>query len=246
MQEAEARHQIVEAGRRLHERFFVAANDGNISARLPNDEILITPTGVNKGDVTTECILRIDMRGAVLSGSLKPSSEAKMHLAVYRARPEVAGIVHAHPPVATGFAASRIPLDREVIQPEVVYLLRRIGLTDYATPGTEELPRAVEREIAGCEALLLANHGALTVGDDVMQAYYRMEVLEQYARIHLVTRLLGGSRPLDEAQIAAIVRQRDSQVRASASGAAPDVDPGLVETIVQVVMQALKAGGSKA
>ena len=211
MQEAEARRQIIEAGKRLHDRFFVASNDGNISARLGENEVLITPTGVNKGDMTAEQLLRIDMHGTVLSGSLKPSSETKMHLAVFRARPEVRAIVHAHPPAATGFAACRIRLDQDVVLPEVVYGLRKIGLADYATPSTDELPRAVEREIAGCEAVLLSNHGALTVGADVMEAYYRMEVLEQYARVRLVTRILGAPKPLNETQVAELVRVREAQ-----------------------------------
>ena len=245
MQEAEARRQIIEAGKRLHDRFFVASNDGNISARLGENEVLITPTGVNKGDMTAEQLLRIDMHGTVLSGSLKPSSETKMHLAVFRARPEVRAIVHAHPPAATGFAACRIRLDQDVVLPEVVYGLRKIGLADYATPSTDELPRAVEREIAGCEAVLLSNHGALTVGADVMEAYYRMEVLEQYARVRLVTRILGAPKPLNEAEVAAITRLRDSQVLSGVKAAgAGEMDPALIETIVQVVMEVMRAKGS--
>ena len=117
MQEEEARLQIVEAGKRLRDRFFVAANDGNISARLSANEILITPTTVNKGDVTVDQILKIDMQGKVISGSLRPSSETKMHLVVYRTRPDVTAIVHAHPPAATGFAACHIRLDSDVILP---------------------------------------------------------------------------------------------------------------------------------
>jgi L-fuculose-phosphate aldolase len=177
MQEEQARLQIVEAGRRLRDRFFVAANDGNISARLSADRILITPTSVNKGDVTVEQILMIDMQGKVISGSMLPSSETKMHLAVYRTRPDVTAIVHAHPPAATGFAACHIRLDADVILPEIVFGLGRVGFAEYGTPTTEEIPNAVEKEIPGCDAVLLSNHGALTVGADVMQAYYRMEVL---------------------------------------------------------------------
>jgi len=243
MQETEARRQIVDAGKRLHDRFFVASNDGNISARLSENEVLITPTGVNKGDMTAECVLKIDMNGQVLAGSLRPSSETKMHLAVYRARPDVRAIVHAHPPAATGFAACRIRLDQDVILPEVIFGLQKIGLADYATPTTEELPRAVEREIAGCDAVLLANHGALTVGEEVMQAYYRMEVLEQYARVRLVTHILGGHRALDEAQIAAVRRLRDAQDPGRPKGDGAEIDAGMVDTIVQVVLEVLKARG---
>jgi L-fuculose-phosphate aldolase len=243
MQESEARRQIVEAGKRLHDRFFVASNDGNISARLSENELLITPTSVNKGDVTAEMILKIDLQGKVLAGSLKPSSETKMHLAVYRARPDVSAIVHAHPPAATGFAACRIRLDQEVILPEVVFGLQKIGLADYATPTTDELPRAVEKEIADCDAMLLANHGALTVGPDVMQAYYRMEVLEQYARVRLVTRILGGHRPLDDSQVAALTRIREAQGWGRQKPGAAEIDPGTIDSIVQVVLEVLKARG---
>jgi L-fuculose-phosphate aldolase len=132
----------------------------------------------------------------VISGDLKPTSELKMHLAVYAARSDVMAVVHAHPPVATGFAACRMPMDREVILPEVIFGLGRIGLAAYGTPSTEEVPAAVAREIPGCDALLLSNHGALTVAEDVMKAYYRMEVLEMYARVLLVTKLLSGASPL--------------------------------------------------
>jgi L-fuculose-phosphate aldolase len=179
MQEADTRRQIVEAGKKLRDRFFVASNDGNISARLSDDELLITPTTVNKGDVTEDQVLKIDMDGRVIAGSLKPSSETKMHLAVYRTRPDVRAIVHAHPPTATGFAVCRIRLDQDVILPEVVFGMGKIGFAEYGTPTTEEIPNAVIKEIPDCEALLLSNHGALTVGGDVMQAYYRMEVLEK-------------------------------------------------------------------
>jgi L-fuculose-phosphate aldolase len=240
-EEAGLREAIVRAGRRLAERFFVAANDGNISARISEREYLVTPSGVNKGDLAPDMLLKVDPAGTVLSGTLKPTSEMKMHLAVYRRRPDVRAIVHAHPPAATGFAACRIRLDREVVLPEVVFGLGRIGFAGYATPTTEEVPLAVEKEIGGCEALLLANHGALTVGEEVMQAYYRMETLEMYARVRLVAQLLGGPKTLEEGQVRQLqsVRQRQGWDR-SAPGPA---DPALIETIARVVLEVLKAQG---
>jgi L-fuculose-phosphate aldolase len=247
MQEAEARRQIVDAGKRLHDRFFVASNDGNISARLSESQILITPTSVNKGDVTAEQVLKLDMEGNVLSGTMRPSSETKMHLAVYHARPDVSAIVHAHPPAATGFAACRIRLDQDVVLPEVIFGLGKIGLAEYGTPTTAELPQAVVREIPGCEALLLANHGALTVGVDVMQAYYRMEVLEMYARVRLVTKILGGPRPLDDAQVAELARVREAQgwgrSKAAAGVDLTAADSALVDTVARIVIEVLKARG---
>jgi L-fuculose-phosphate aldolase len=244
MQESEARRQIVEAGKKLRDRFFVASNDGNISARLSANELLITPTSVNKGDITEEQILRIDMQGAVLSGSAKPSSETKMHLAVYRIRPDVQGIVHAHPPTATGFAACGIRLDQDIILPEVIFGLGKVGFAAYGTPSTEEIPNAVtkEMEIPDCEALLLANHGALTVGADVMAAYYRMEVLEMYAKVRLVTRILGEPKTLSAGQIGELYKIREQQGwgRSKSSQAVTEVDPALIDVIAQVVVEILR------
>jgi L-fuculose-phosphate aldolase len=240
MLETEARPQILEAGRRLRDRFFIASNDGNISARISENEVLITPTGVNKGDVTSEMILKIDMQGKVISGAGKPSSETKMHLAVYRTRPDVQAIVHAHPPTATGFAACRIRLDQDVILPEVVFGLGKIGFAEYGTPTTDEIPNAVVKEIPDCEALILANHGALTVGPDVMQAYYRMEVLEMYARVRLVTHVLGGPKPLLSDEVSELYKVRDRQGWGRKKPGIEDVDPALIDVIAQVVVEILK------
>jgi len=243
MQDAEARRQIVEAGRRLRDRFFVASNDGNLSARLSEDRILITPTSVNKGDVTAEQILTLDMQGKVLAGSLKPSSETKMHLAVYRARPDVQAIVHAHPPTATGFAVCRIRLDQDVLLPEVVFGLGKIGFAEYGTPTTDEIPDAVVKEIPDCEALLLSNHGALTVGPDVMQAYYRMEVLEMYARVRLVTRILGEPKALTSDEVGELHRIRERQGWGRTMPAVGDLDPAALATITEIVLKVLEARG---
>ena len=240
MLEADARPQILEAGKRLRDRFFIASNDGNISARISKNEVLITPTGVNKGDVTSEMILKIDMQGNVISGGGKPSSETKMHLAVYRTRPDVEAIVHAHPPAATGFAACHIRLDQDVILPEVVFGLGKIGFAEYGTPTTEEIPNAVVKEIPDCEALILANHGALTVGPDVMQAYYRMEVLEMYARVTLVTRILGEPKPLMSDAVSELYKVRDRQGWGRKKPGIEDVDPALIDVIAQVVVEILK------
>jgi L-fuculose-phosphate aldolase len=240
MQDAEARRQIVEAGRRLRDRFFIASNDGNLSARVSGERFLITPTSMNKGDVTAEQILTLDMQGNVVAGDLKPSSETKMHLAVYRARPDVQAIVHAHPPTATGFAACRIRLDQDVILPEVVFGLGKIGFAEYGTPTSDEIPRAVVKEIPDCEALLLSNHGALTVGSDVMQAYYRMEVLEMYARVRLVTRLLGEPKPLSATEVGALQRVREEQGWGRKGASLEGLDPALIDLVAQVVVDVLR------
>jgi L-fuculose-phosphate aldolase len=242
MSEAELRQKIVEVGKRLHARFFVAANDGNISARLNEKEYLITPTTVNKGDMTPEQLLKVDAEGKVLSGTLRPTSEMKMHLAVFRKRPDVRAIVHAHPPAATGFAACRIRLDQDVVLPEVVFGLGRIGFAEYGTPTTEDIPREVEKEIPDCEAVLLANHGALTVGEDVLQAFYRMEVLEMYARVRLVTKILGEPKALSEAEVQELMQVRARQGWGR-SKAGVELDPQMVAIVTQVVLEVLKAQG---
>jgi L-fuculose-phosphate aldolase len=180
-EEDDLRQQICDAGKRLYDRFFIAANDGNISCRLNEGEILITPTGTNKADIQPDQILKVDFKGNVLTGYMKPTSEMKMHLMVYDKRQDIQAIVHAHPPTATGFAASGVRLDQDVLLPEVIFGLGRIGFAGYATPTTQEVPEAVAREIGDCDAMLLSNHGALTVGDTVLQAYYRMETLQDPA-----------------------------------------------------------------
>jgi len=243
MREDETRQLIVEAGKRLRDRFFVASNDGNISARVGDAEVLITPTGVNKGDISAEQILKVDFQGKIITGSLKPTSEMKMHLAVYRARPDIRAIVHAHPPAATGFASCRIRLDTEVILPEVVFGLGKIGFAEYGTPSTDEVPLAVTKEIPDCDALLLSNHGALTVGQDPMQAFYRMEVLEMYARVRLVTKILGEPKALSESQVADLIRVRERQGWGRPAQDLAEVNPEVIGLIAQIVVEVLKAQG---
>lgn len=188
---------------------FVAANDGNISVRVGDDEIIATPTGVSKGFLKTEMLVRLNMKGEKISGDLKPSSEIKMHLAVYRERPDVRSVVHAHPPTATGFAVAGIPLEKCVL-PEVIISLGAIPIARYGTPSTMEIPEAIKEFLPSCDAILLANHGALTVGTDVFNAYYKMETLEHFAKISLVARLLGGERVLscDDVKKLMEVRER--------------------------------------
>jgi L-fuculose-phosphate aldolase len=197
--ELTARKAIVEAGRRLYAKGMVASNDGNISVRLSEDELLITPTGVCKGDMEEGQLLKVSMDGTVISGSMKPTSEMKMHLVVYAIREDARAVVHAHPPHATAFAVAGLPLDK-ITLPEVVFSLGSVSLAEYGTPSTAEIPEAVKRHIAHSDALLLANHGALTVGGDAMDAYFKMETLEHFAKISILARQLGGERALDEAQ----------------------------------------------
>src|SRR5438477_1609339 len=184
------RADIVEVGRRMYARGYTASNDGNISARLGADRLLMTPKGVGKGLMPPDMMCVTDLDGRKLEGDRDPSSEMRMHLEVYRQRPDVRAVVHAHPPIATGFAVAGIPLDRAVLA-EVLTTLGSIPIAEYATPSTKELPEAVRKYIKAHDGMLLANHRALTVGSYLYSAYYKMESIEHFAKISLVARLLG-------------------------------------------------------
>src|SRR6266513_3367307 len=188
--ESTLRADIVEIGRRMYARGYTASNDGNISVRMGPDRLLMTPKSVCKGFMTPDMMCVTDLAGRKIQGDRDPSSEMLMHLEVYRQRPDVRAVVHAHPPTATGFAVAGIPLDRAVLA-EVLTTLGSIPIAAYATPSTSELPEAVHKYIKAHDGMLLANHGALTVGGDLMSAYFKMETIEHFAKISLVARLLG-------------------------------------------------------
>ena len=198
--EATLRAEIVEVGRRLYARGYTASNDGNISVRLDDNRLLMTPKSVCKGfmDARDDVHHRPDWREA-RRGS-RSSSEMQMHLEVYRQRPDAMAVVHAHPPTATGFAVAGIPLDRAVLA-EVVTTLGSVPIAEYATPSTKELPEAVRKYVKAHDGMLLANHGALTLGSDLFSAYYKMETIEHFAKISLVARLLGGERLLSRQEV---------------------------------------------
>ena len=206
--EERLRADIVEIGRRVYDRGFVASNDGNISVRLDENRLLMTPTGVSKGFMTPDMLVTTDLAGRKLTGDRDASSEILMHLAVYELRPDIKAVVHAHPPTATGFAVAGIPLDRAVLA-EVVTTLGSIPIADYGTPSTTELADAVRRYISAHDGLLLANHGALTVAHELFAAYYKMETVEHFARISLVARQLGGERVLSREEVERLQNLRD-------------------------------------
>jgi L-fuculose-phosphate aldolase len=198
--EEQIRMDIVEIGRRLWVRGYVASNDGNISVRLDADRLITTPANVSKGFMTPDMMVVTDFGGRKLSGDRKASSELKMHLQVYRDRPDANAVVHAHPPTATGFAVAGIPLDRAVLA-EVVTTLGSIPIAEYATPSTDELPAACSKYLKAHDGLLLANHGALAIGPDLLTAYHRMETIEHFAKITLVTRTLGRENLLSREEV---------------------------------------------
>ncbi len=192
---------IVRAGRHFNDLGFVMGASGNISIRLPGDRLLITPSGLNKGSLTREDILMVDLDGNVLRPShRKPSSETKMHLISYKKRPDIGAIVHTHPPFSTGFATARIPLDMPVL-PEAILVLGDIPLVDYATPSTWEVPEKLEPHLPGHNAFLLANHGAMTFGGNLKEASHRMETLELFAKVITISRMLGKEKLLSESEL---------------------------------------------
>jgi L-fuculose-phosphate aldolase len=198
--EAQLRADIVEVGRRMYARGYTASNDGNISVRLDGSRLLMTPKSVCKGFMDPGMMCITDLDGKKLAGERDPSSEMQMHLEVYRQRPDVQAVVHAHPPIATAFAVAGIPLDRAVLA-EVVTTLGSVPIADYATPSTKELPNAVSKYIKAHDGMLLANHGALTVGTDLFSAYFKMETIEHFAHISFIARMLGGERLLSKEEV---------------------------------------------
>jgi L-fuculose-phosphate aldolase len=200
--EYEVRKQICEIGKRIYSNGFVAANDGNITVKLNDNEILATPTGVSKGFMTPDMILKCNMNGEPIgpTGKYRPSSELKMHLRVYKHRPDVGSVVHAHPPIATSFAIAGIPLTKPIM-PEAVISLGCVPIAAYGTPSTEEIPDAVEKYLDNYDAVLLENHGALSYGADLITAYYKMESLEFYAKLTFISTLLGGPKELNDTQV---------------------------------------------
>lgn len=196
------RELLCQVGKLLYDRGYAAANDGNLSLRTADGRILITPSGVSKGRMTPDMLLVTDLEGNVLEGSRHPTSEGKLHLAVYRSRPDVGAVVHAHPPVSTAFAVCRQGLETPYLA-ELVVGLGSVPCTEsFAMLSTEEVPNSAEPYLADHNALLLANHGALSWGGDLWEAFDRMETVEHTAKILLNAKLLGGPVALTEEEVA--------------------------------------------
>jgi L-fuculose-phosphate aldolase len=182
--EYEIKKLMVEIGKRIWQRGYVASNDGNFTVMLNDNELLTTPTGVSKGFMTEDMIIKCDRTGKVISGNSKyrPSSEVKMHLEVYKERSDVKAIVHSHPPYATSFAVAGIPLNKCVL-PEAVIVIGAVPIAPYGLPSTMEIPDRMKPYIKNSDAILLENHGAITFGSDLLNAYHKMETLEHTASI---------------------------------------------------------------
>ncbi|MFV0528761.1 MAG: class II aldolase/adducin family protein [Lachnospiraceae bacterium] len=209
LNEFEVKKEICEIGRRIYNRNMVAANDGNISVKLNDNEFLCTPTGVSKGFMTPEFICKVDAKGNVLqaNGNFKPSSEIKMHMRVYERRDDINSVVHAHPTFATSFAIAGIPLTQPIM-PEAVIALGCVPISEYGTPSTVEIPDNLEKYLPYYDAVLLENHGALTWAPDLLSAYHKMESVEFYAELLYKSKMLGGPKEFDKEQIAKLYEIR--------------------------------------
>lgn len=185
------KQEICQVGRLLYDRGYVVSNDGNISVRTGENEVWLTPSGVGKGRMTPEMLVCTDLDGNVLAGDRYPSSESKMHLMIYRRRPDVGAVVHAHPPISTAFSICRKPLKERYLA-EMIIGLGEIPVTDFAMLSTDEVPRSVEPFVDDHNAVLLANHGALAWGPSLWPAFDRLEAVEQTAKVYLYVNQLGG------------------------------------------------------
>jgi L-fuculose-phosphate aldolase len=199
---------IIEAGKRAYARGYVASNDGNISARIDKKYVLITRTGISKGFMKTSDLIVVDMHGKIISGKRNPSSEIQVHLQIYKERADVNSVCHLHPPYATGFSVAGIPLDQDGLS-EVIISLGNIPLVPYGTPGTEDFYKPLLPLLQRYDAFLLANHGALAVGTDVFNAYFKMETLEHYAHILFIAKQLGNVNTLNAEQVQKLTAQRE-------------------------------------
>jgi L-fuculose-phosphate aldolase len=205
--ESQLRAEMVQIGRLMYEKGMVAGTDGNISARLDQERMLATPTRTCKGLMTGADLIVCDMQGNKISGARDRTSEILMHATIYEMRPDVTAVVHAHPPVATGFAVAGRSLELPLL-PEVVIYLGSVPLAAYGLPGTPELSDALRPLITKHDGMLMANHGAVTYGADLCQAFAYMEMIEHFARISLVAEILGGPRVLPEAEVSRLMESR--------------------------------------
>ncbi len=203
--------QICDVCHKMWQQGWVAANDGNVSVKMEDGTYWITPSGVSKSFITEDMLIHVDSDMKVLEGpeGYKPSSEMKMHIRCYELRDDVKAVVHAHPPTATGFAVANKPLD-EYSMIETVIMIGSVPVTPYGTPSTNEVPDAIAPYLPEHDVLLLQNHGALTMGCDLITAYYRMETLELFAKISLNAHLLGGAQEIEGSQIDKLLDLREN------------------------------------
>jgi L-fuculose-phosphate aldolase len=218
--ERELRQDIVEIGRLVYQKGWVAANDGNITIRLDENRILATPTQISKGMMLVEDLIIVDRKGTKIEGRRECTSEIFMHCTIYNMRPDIHSVLHAHPPVATGFATAGRPLDQALL-PEVIIGLGCVPLAAYGLPGTPELTEPMLPYIPKYDAMMMGNHGAVCYGEDVYKAFFKMETVEHFARIALVAELLGGAKVLPKTEVDKLLDSRTRYGIKSRAGAEP-------------------------
>jgi L-fuculose-phosphate aldolase len=202
--EAALRRELVAVCRRLHQRDLIGAGEGNVSARLAGGLVLVTPSGVSKADLRPADLLVVDGQGRLRRGRGRPSSELRMHLAVYGARPDVRAVVHAHPLAAVALTVAGLPPPNDVL-PEASVVLGPVAVAPFSTPGTDEVPAALAPLLPGHDVVLLERHGALALGRSLGEAFGRLETLERVARVAVMARLLGRCEPLPAGAVARVI-----------------------------------------
>ena len=204
----EAKKAIIDIGQRMYVKGFVAANDGKISVRVGENEVWATPTGVSKGFMKKNMLVKVDLDGNVLKGDRKPSSELKMHLRAYKENPDIKAVMHAHPPICTAYSIARIPLDAPILA-ESILTLGDVPITEYAELGTSDVPELIAPYCHTHNGVILGNHGAVTWDGDPYGAFYRLETMEYYANICMITeKVLGSQKTLSKEQVDALINMR--------------------------------------
>lgn len=250
MTDEEARAAILDIGKRMYLRNFVASNDGNISIKVSDTELWATPTGVSKGYMTEEQLVKMDIDGNIISGTAKPSSEIKMHLRVYKEDPAVQAVTHAHPLFATAFAVAGMAIDKAT-NTEAILALGNVFVADYATPGTYEVPDSIAPYVKEYNGVLLANHGALTWGSNIYQAFYALESVENCAKSEIVTNyIIGKQNYLDHAQVERLLQIREQMgikkggvpvyTKENSASASENKEDELVEKIARRVVALMR------
>ncbi len=226
LDEKEIREAFCEVGRRVWTKDYIASNDGNFSFRLDENRVLCTPTMISKGFMKPEDMVIVDLEGNQLAGKRRATSEVRIHLFVYRHRPDVHAVVHVHPPHATAFAVAQRELPKCVL-PEIEIFLGEIPLAPYATTGTWEFAQSIAPWVARHDAFLLTNHGAVTVGKDPFDAYYKMETLDQYCRILLLAGRVGDWNRIDGAGMRDLLNLKAKLGIPDTRGATPSCESGV-------------------
>ena len=200
--------EICEIGRRLYDCGFAISNDGNISVKISDDEIWATPTGVSKGYMTEDMLVCVNSKGEIISGGRNPSSEIKMHLKVYEMRKDINAVVHAHPPLATAFAVCHTPLDKHYLT-EAVVGIGEVKVAAYATPSTDEVPNSIVPFLHDSNAVLLANHGALTWDETLLGAFFKLQTVEFLAQLSINVKQIGNAKELSKEHVEQLIGMRD-------------------------------------